>query len=76
MRKKAVSTVRFHSMSLVLEREGLKSKTPVFNSSLLANLLSRYNESGFTVIEATHSKYCLCEAGKDEKVAIGPLKNN
>lgn len=76
MRKKAVSTVRFHSMSLLLEREGLKSKTPVFNSSLLANLLSRYNESGFTVIEATHSKYCLCEAGKDEKVAIGPSKNN
>jgi hypothetical protein len=57
-------------MSLVLEREGLKSRTPVFNSSLLANLLSRYNESGFTPIEAMHSKYCLCEAGKDEKVAI------
>lgn len=68
--RKPVSTVRFHSMSLVLEREGLKSKTPVFNSSLLANLLSRYNESGFTPIEAMHSKYCLCEAGKDEIIAI------
>lgn len=70
MRKKAVSTVRFHSMSLLLERDGLISKTPVFNSSLLANLLSRYNESGFKPIQATHSKYCLCEAGKEEKVAI------
>jgi hypothetical protein len=72
MRKKAVSTVRFHSMSLLLEREGLKSKTPVFNSSLLANLLSRYNEGGFTAIQATHSKYCLCGQGKEEKVALPP----
>lgn len=70
MARKKAKTVQFHSMSLLLEREGLKSQTPVFNSSLLANLLSRYTESGFTAIEATHSKYCLCEAGKDEKVAI------
>jgi len=68
-RKKPVA-VKFHSMSLLLERDGLVSKTPVFSSSLLANLLSKYQESGFVAIEATHSKYCLCEAGKDEKVVI------
>ncbi|ASR77290.1 hypothetical protein SEA_PARADIDDLES_261 [Streptomyces phage Paradiddles] len=70
MFRKRPKPVQFHSMSLLLERDGLKSKTSVFNSSLLANLLARYEESGFTAIEATHSKYCLCEAGKDEKVAI------
>lgn len=69
LRKKA-KPVRFHSMTLVLERDGKKSRTPVFNSSLLGNLLARYEESGFVAIEAAHSKYCLCEAGKDEKVAI------
>ncbi len=71
MRKKAVSQVRFHSMSLLLERDGIHSKTPVFNSSLLANLLSRYNEKGLRPVSATHSKYCLCGKGKDETVEIG-----
>lgn len=70
MRKKAVSTVRFHSMSLLLERDGLKSKTSVFNSSLLADLLSRYEAKGLRPIQAEHSKYCLCGLGKGEKVDI------
>jgi hypothetical protein len=68
MRKK--TETQFHSMTLVLERDGIQSKSGVFNSSLLANLLSRYNEKGLKPIQAEHSKYCLCGKGKGEKVNI------
>jgi hypothetical protein len=69
MSRKATAT-RFHSMTLVLEKDGIQSKTGVFNSSLLANLLDRYNEKGMRPIQAEHSKYCLCGKGKGEKVEI------
>lgn len=67
MRKK---TTQFHSMTLVLERDGIKSNTGVFNSSLLADLLDRYNEKGFMPVEAKHSQHCLCGKGKGEIVKI------
>jgi hypothetical protein len=71
MRKKAESPTRFHSMSLVVEKDGIRSNTGTFNSSQLANLLARYNARGLALVEAQHSKYCLCGNGKGEKVSIG-----
>jgi hypothetical protein len=59
--------VRFHTLVILLEKEGNSSKA-VINQSLLANLLERYNESGFRPVAVNHSKHCLCGKGKGEVI--------